>query len=113
MYNTKIYRCLKCGWEKETDEHELECPICHSKNVRVEENEEYDNKIADNLEKENPEADMVDILKRSAIDNIKEGFKKFGIERTEDKINEVYENIPEMKEYLLKIYKEIITGVIK
>ena len=55
MDNLKLYRCLECGWELETDMHELKCPICNSKNVRVEIDEELDNSVASYLDEKNPQ----------------------------------------------------------
>lgn len=48
--NTKIYRCLDCGWSVETDEHELKCPLCHSQNVRVDIDSEVDDGVASYIE---------------------------------------------------------------
>jgi len=47
----KIYRCLKCGWEKDTIEDlDLECPLCKS-DLQIEiSDENIDNNVATNLE---------------------------------------------------------------
>lgn len=39
---------------------------------------------------------------------IYKAFKRYGIEGTENKIKEVYELVPKMKEYMLNKYYEII-----
>ena len=48
--NKKIYRCLECGWIVEADEHSLKCPMCHSRNVRVEIDSEVDDGVASYIE---------------------------------------------------------------
>lgn len=113
MENIKLYRCMECGWETETDYHDLECPICHSNRVRVGDDEKTDEVVAEYLEKENPQVNVKDEVKNLAVKSIKEAFKHFGIERTEDKINEHFGNTPKLQNYMLKTYKAIITGVIK
>ena len=49
-----------------------------------------------------------DIVKLDTIYEIKRAFKKFGIEGTEQKINELYRFVPKYRDYMLQIYKEIL-----
>jgi len=55
MENLKWYKC-NCGWQVETDIHELKCPICGSIDITVEidseEEEKEDNKILKMIEED-------------------------------------------------------------
>lgn len=48
---------------------------------------------------------ITDIL---AYDNIKRAFEKYGIEGTEQKIKEVYANMPTIRDHMLKNYYAMI-----
>lgn len=47
------------------------------------------------------------IIKESAVKHIKDSFKRYGIEGTEQKIKEVYSKNIKLKEYMLDIYNKI------
>jgi len=104
-------RCNNCGWFAEVSENNYrdECPKCFRPLIH-EVSEEFDNNVASYLDKE---TSIENIVKNNAVTKIREAFKRYGIERTEDKINELYDNTPKLKGYMLKVYKEIITGTIK
>ena len=55
---------------------------------------------------------MDDIIKRELRDlceeHIRDCFKTFGIEGTEDLINTAYKTQDNIREYMLEVYKEIV-----
>ena len=53
---------------------------------------------------------ITDVL---AYYNIKRAFKKYGIEGTEQKIKEVYANMPTIRDHMLKNYCAIIERKLK
>lgn len=52
-----------------------------------------------------------DIIKLDAIFQIKRAFKRFGIEGTEQKIKEIYKFMSKCRDYLLEIYREILSEI--
>lgn len=65
--------------------------------------------IGDNFPQFNKEYNIKDIIKLDAINNLKKAIKKYGLERAEDIIKEVYTN-PKTRDYLLKVLYEIWKG---
>ena len=56
--------------------------------------------------------DKIDITKEIAKDNLRIAFNMFGIEGTEEKIKELYENNTRVKDYFLSIFWEMVRGEI-
>lgn len=51
---------------------------------------------------------MENYTKVAIAQNIKDSFQKFGLEGTEDKINEIWKDTPVTKGMYLEVYKELI-----
>ena len=58
----------------------------------------------------NQEAMAKEAIRLDTYDHIKKAMKKYGIEGTEDIIKRVYENMPDTRDYLLRLYREILKG---
>ena len=56
------------------------------------------------------EFDITEIMKIQAKQRIREGFKKWGIERTEEKIRYNYHLNSKMSDFMLECYREILRG---
>ena len=87
MNNLKWYRCEECGWEVETDFHELECPICHSKNVRVEINDEMDSEVLAKMMKENNT--FIEEKENDQIKQMEDNIENLGNDRTWELIEQM------------------------
>ncbi len=49
-----------------------------------------------------------DIIKMDAIFELKRAFKRYGIEGTEQKLQELYYLMPKFRDYMLQTYREIL-----
>lgn len=49
-------------------------------------------------------------IKYDAVCQVKKAMKRYGVEGTEEKIKDIYKHNPGIIDYLLKVYKEIITN---
>ena len=85
--NNKIYHCEECGWSCETDFHELECPICHSKNVRVEVDDEMDSEVIAQMIEENN--NFIEEKQKDQIKQMEDNIKNLGNDRTWELIEQM------------------------
>jgi len=54
---------------------------------------------------------LKDIVTLDATFEIKKAFKRYGIERTEQKLKELYHLMPKCRDYMLQTYRKILNEV--